>query len=719
MKKSTIISSIILILLAAFMAALTRLSAAEKLPVDYDEDDYLIAGLHYAEALRTRDLPAIMDYAYNQEHPPLAKIVYGVALSRFDTFPTIPEVSTSSPPASSLPEPYFKTARLTSVLLGWLEVVALAIANPLGGFLLAIHTFTVKYTSQVMLEALPALLSLLSVLAFSRSRKPFDGWKAASAILLGLTAASKYMYAVAGLAMLVFALTQVNRAASRQEKKRMLLGLLLWGGISLASFFMADPFLWRNPIARLKESLLFNVQYSQSQHVTEAGYPFWQPLTWILMAVPWHPTVFLPFFDLFIALFAVAGLRRTWEKKPLFIYWLAIGMLFLFLWRTKWPQYILIITAPLAFTAAEGMKAVIADPVSAFVRRLFRKKAFQTQPIAVKKPRSQIGRALPWLIPGMVVLALITIYPLVYQGAMSLTDFSSLSIRDGLQGGVWREVAAGLSGKEEAIPYNPNAGRSFSKEVHYIGPVLYAVPFSEWGASVLGFEIVWTILSVLTQILLGVGVALILHQRGLFARGWWRTLFILPWAIPEFVGAMMWSQMYDPKFGWVSLASSTWSQQPGYLNVAGLASTWQQNPNQALIFLLVAGLWYGFPLMLMAASAGLKALPSEVFDAAAMDGASRLQTFTRITWPMLLPLLIPAILLRTIQAFNQFYLIYVLNPPQPLATLSAISYYIFNTNGGGLYALSAAINVITLIILIIFILYFNRITQASEGVTYA
>ncbi len=304
----------------------------------------------------------------------------------------------------------------------------------------------------------------------------------------------------------------------------MLLGLLLWGGIALASFFMADPFLWRNPIARLKESLLFNVQYSQSQHVTEAGYPFWQPLTWILMAVPWHPTVFLPFFDLFIALFTVAGLRRTWKKKPLFIYWLAIGMLFLFLWRTKWPQYILIITAPLAFTAAEGMKAVIADPVSAFVRRLFRKKAFQTQPIAVKKPRSQIGRALPWLLPGMVVLALITIYPLVYQGAMSLTDFSSLSIRDGLQGGVWREVAAGLSGKEEAIPYNPNAGGQSQRSALH-RPVLLPSRF-RLGRQRIGIEFVWTILSVLTQILHGWGWRSFPPARSVRPR-WWRTLSTL------------------------------------------------------------------------------------------------------------------------------------------------------------------------------------------------
>jgi arabinogalactan oligomer/maltooligosaccharide transport system permease protein len=201
-------------------------------------------------------------------------------------------------------------------------------------------------------------------------------------------------------------------------------------------------------------------------------------------------------------------------------------------------------------------------------------------------------------------------------------------------------------------------------------------------------------------------VALALHQRGVRFRGWWRALFILPWAIPEFVGALIWSRIFEPTTGSLSV-------------ICGCPLEWGRDPQQTLLVLLIGAMWMGWPLIMLAATAGLKLIPSEVYDAAAIDGAAGPAVFRHVTWPLLLPLLAPAILVRLIFAFNQFYLFVVMGTDYPLFTLSTLSYYLFDSRSGGLYAVSAAINVFTVALLIIYLWLFNRWSRATEGVTYA
>jgi ABC-type sugar transport system permease subunit len=124
--------------------------------------------------------------------------------------------------------------------------------------------------------------------------------------------------------------------------------------------------------------------------------------------------------------------------------------------------------------------------------------------------------------------------------------------------------------------------------------------------------------------------------------------------------------------------------------------------------------------MMLSASAGLKMMPKESFDAAQIDGANALQTFRYITWPLLYPLLIPAIIIRGIFAFNQFYLFQAFRIGT--GTLATLSYNFFNPSGffiNGQFAVSAVINIITVVILIGFVILFNRWSKADQGVTYA
>ncbi len=731
------VAAIVLVTAAAWML---RMRAVELLPIDYDEDDYLRAAQQYQVAIQNGDWGALTRLNYRPEHPPLAKLAYGMALVPLPQVSEIPDRPTSASPAASLPQPHLRVARTVAAASNTLEVLLLACLSPLAGLWLAIHTFTIKYTAQVMLEGLPAFTAALTVLTYEQSRRHagvgergHTGWLVISAVFLGLTAAGKYLYCVAGLAVLVHWLWQTypttktggqNPFSPAELKKirfnpfhplrlfaRWLGPALLWGLLAVAVFVAASPYLWPAPVARLWDSLAYHGAYTQSQDVQGAGLPLWQPMVWLTESVPWHPGVFVVCLDAVITLLAVLGLPSLWRCRPLYALWLLIGFGFLLIWPTKWPQYILVLTFPLSLAAAEGVRARLWLPLRAW-RRDWRRAA----PATGRVMRRELRAALPWLAPGVIVLALITFYPLIFQVGIALTDFNTTSIKDGIQGGIGRELWKGVTGRAEPVQVDIFArSRPSSKTVRYVGIGTFLDFISAGGMGLLVFEGVWTAAAVGAQAALGVGVALLLHRPGVCFKPFWQTLFVLPWAIPEFVGALVWMQIFDPHYGWFFLGAS-FPETPGYPLAQTLAQ-WQQNPNLAFWVLLIAGTWMGFPLMMLAALAGLKMIPTEVYDAAAIDGANGWQQFRAITWPLLLPLLAPALIIRGIYAFNQFYLFYVLNPPYPLTTLASLSYYIFDSTGK--YAVSAVINVFTVIVLILSLLWFNRVSRAGKGVTYA
>ncbi|MBN1485214.1 MAG: sugar ABC transporter permease [Chloroflexia bacterium] len=705
------------ILFVVALALLLRARAVRLLPVDYDEDDYLRAAQQQAAAMRAGDWGALSELNYRPEHPPLAKLAYAAALSFLPPAGEIPDRPTSAPPAGDLPQPHLDAARWVAAGLGTLEVLLVALASPLGGLFLAVHTFSIKYTSQVMLEALPALTSLAAVLAYERSRGRWNAWLALSALALGLTAASKYVYCMVALVILGHWLwtTYAHGDEDGRSWPQRLAPLLAWGALALAVFLAADPYLWPDPLGRLRDSLLYHAGYAQSAEVRRLQYPFWQPLVTLMHSVPWHPGVFVVSLDLVITALAALGLGRLRQKRPLLLAWLVVALGFLLAWPTKWPQYILMLTAPLSVAAAEGFMARVWEPLRERLRRLraegLRRPARSRSPAARRETR----RAIPWLLPGVVVLLLLALFPLVYQGLMALTDFNATSIRDGLQGGLWRETWLGLTGQVEPadVALSLQPGRR-SNEVRYVGLGWFAQLFSADLSNLIVFELLWTVLSVGLQAALGVGVALILHRKGLRFKGWWRTLFILPWAIPEFVGALVWMRLIHPTFGWYTLAVESHT-------VVLPQIAWFENPQYALLGLLLAGTWYGWPVMLLASAAGLNMVPADVYEAAAIDGASGWQLFRQVTWPLLLPLLLPLLIVRGIFAFNQFYLFFVLQTPFPLSTFSTVSFSLFNPMGyaGGQFALSAALNLFTVAILILLLLWFNRWSRAAEGVRYA
>jgi arabinogalactan oligomer/maltooligosaccharide transport system permease protein len=299
-----------------------------------------------------------------------------------------------------------------------------------------------------------------------------------------------------------------------------------------------------------------------------------------------------------------------------------------------------------------------------------------------------------------------------------MTDFNTASLRDGFNGGLRRALVEGITGQQPAKELDINVR---SKQVNFTGLKSY-LPVLDYitNNGIIFFNVFWTILSVLLQTVLGLIVALLLWQRGVRFGKFWQALFILPWAIPELLGAQMWLNIFITDWGWLYLAA----QKYGPTSFFGLFThSLDNSPSMWLIAFLLPAMWYGFPFMMLAAITGLRMIPPDVYDASAIDGANGWQTFRWVTLPLLMPLLIPALIVRGIFAFNQFYLFQTYYFQD--ATLATLSYNIFNPNSGysnvpgGQFAISAVLNIITVIILMIFVALFNRWSKAGEGVTYA
>lgn len=331
-----------LIILVVLIALLLRLWASLGLSLDFDEPVYLTAAGDYARLIQQGDWQGVIDYPENNEHPPLMKLLYTLVILALGPKQEWWIV--------------LSVARFVSAFFGVLAVLLMALFDPLAGLFLALQTLVVKYTSQTYLEAVPLFASIGAVFAMLRTQKSGptgrpDGWFWLSAAALGLTAAGKYSY---------FPIFFVIFYLAIWEKKIGWKYLLLYLGMAGLTFWLLDPALWRDPFNRLMGSVTFHGDYSQSQHVQQSGYPWYQPFLWVSRSwgARWHPEVFFNFgLDAIIFILALIGLPRVWKERRFVIVWLVVGMLALLLWPTRWPQYTLVVLPAFCLAAADGARS--------------------------------------------------------------------------------------------------------------------------------------------------------------------------------------------------------------------------------------------------------------------------------------------------------------------------------------------------------------------------
>jgi hypothetical protein len=359
MKKQVNKYLVAAIFIAAF-AGFLRVRTVTLLPPDFDELVYLPAAFQYQEMIANHKWKEIINYKENLEHPPLNKILFAIDLGLFN--PKEPDwnnldVGKAIPPDDRAA---FFGPRRISAIGGTLQVFITALVHPIAGILMALNTYHTKYTAQAYLEGVPGLMAVLAVFLFelglTRSR-----FLIPSAITLGLAAAGKYLYGFVGFVLLAFLI----------RKTRSLRSALLYCGIAISIFFLADPFLWPNPPGRLWDSLTFHWGFAHSEHVVSAGLPWYAPFYYLSHAEPtkWHHGIFYTgLADILILPLSFFGIPRALRERPIWIAWAAFGLFFLLIWPTKWPQYILFVLPPLAVCAGLGL-----EQIANFIWRKFRK----------------------------------------------------------------------------------------------------------------------------------------------------------------------------------------------------------------------------------------------------------------------------------------------------------------------------------------------------------
>jgi multiple sugar transport system permease protein len=272
--------------------------------------------------------------------------------------------------------------------------------------------------------------------------------------------------------------------------------------------------------------------------------------------------------------------------------------------------------------------------------------------------------------PSIVLIAVVAAWPILYAIWLSLNEYS---VR-----------VAGLS--------------------RWVGLDNYgtALSSSDWRAALL-HTIIYTVISVFFETLIGLGMALAMH-RAFRGQGLLRTVVLVPWAVLTVVTAVMWRTIFVSPYGIVNA-------------ITGSHTVWLGQSPQALIVIIIADTWKTAPFMALLLLAGLQVIPSDIYEAARVDGATAWQRFVRITLPLLKPALLVALIFRTLDALRMFDLSYVLTGGTVgTSTLSTVSEQTFAENR--VYGLGSAEAILAfIIVMFVSFLYIRFVGGNIRGLT--
>ncbi|HEY0557061.1 MAG TPA: sugar ABC transporter permease [Thermoanaerobaculia bacterium] len=224
----------------------------------------------------------------------------------------------------------------------------------------------------------------------------------------------------------------------------------------------------------------------------------------------------------------------------------------------------------------------------------------------------------------------------------------------------------------------------------------------------LAFTIAWTVANVAIGTSLGLALALTLNLKNFALRPLYRVLLILPWAMPNYITALIFKGMFHRQFGVINQI----------LQLVGLAPVgWFDHPFTSFLAVLTTNGWLSFPFMMVISLGALQSIPTDLYEAARVDGASRWQQFRSITLPSLKPALVPAIILSVIWTFNQFNVIYLVSAGDPGGATEILitqSYKLAFEQYR--YGYAAAYSTIIFLILLAYGTWQNRVTGATEAI---
>jgi arabinogalactan oligomer/maltooligosaccharide transport system permease protein len=221
------------------------------------------------------------------------------------------------------------------------------------------------------------------------------------------------------------------------------------------------------------------------------------------------------------------------------------------------------------------------------------------------------------------------------------------------------------------------------------------------------FTVVWTVTNVSLGVTSGLILALVLNTKGLALRPIYRVLLILPWAVPNYITALVWQGMFHQQFGVINQAIQM---------LGGTPLAWFDSPGTSFATALATNGWLSFPFMMVVSLGALQSIPADIYEAARVDGATRWQQFRAITLPSLKPALVPAVILSVVWTFNMFNIIYLVTGGQPggateILVTQAYKYAFERYR----YGYAAAYSTVIFGILLVYGTIQNRVSKATEA----
>ncbi len=329
----------------------------------------------------------------------------------------------------------------------------------------------------------------------------------------------------------------------------------------------------------------------------------------------------------------------------------------------------------------------------------------------VAAARSFLGRwrggrggriAYVYLLPALMVMSVVTLYPLLYQVWMSFTNYGIQNLR------------------ADAAPPDVVGLKNY---VDVLSSQL-SIP-NYWFLRLILYNLVWAFTNVAIHVVLGVGIALLMNAKGLWFKRFYRAMFILPVVIPAIIVATVWRNMYDADYGAVNLMLAGAGKFIG-LPIDAIHIDWLRQVEDPIPFLpllplafyamLVTNTWLGWPLNSVVATGALQSIPQELYEAAEMDGAGSWQKFRNVTLVYLRPAMIPYAIYGFVITFNLFHLSFFMSNGGPFGRTELLVTQAYRlVNEQRLYGVGASFAVIMFFILLAITLATNRLARATSS----
>lgn len=288
------------------------------------------------------------------------------------------------------------------------------------------------------------------------------------------------------------------------------------------------------------------------------------------------------------------------------------------------------------------------------------------------------------VLPVVAVLALLVVLPLLQGVYFGFTDINDTNIANPV--------------------LDREARYSFVGWDNYLNVLSGSAAFGSFWATLVR-TVIWTFACVVCHYGIGLGLAMLLNRR-MRGRGVYRVLLILPWAVPVFISAFAWRYLLNADYGLLNWVLET-------LGLPG--QVWLGQSDLALVSVIVVNVWLGVPFMMVALLGGLQAIPSDLYEAAEMDGATPWQRFVNVTMPGLRPVSSSVVLLGVIWTFNMFPVIYLITGNNPhTRILVTYAFERFFSGATRDYAIASTYGVLILSVLLVFAAIYRR-AMARQG----